>query len=52
MALQTGVDKLFVASNKVTDGSVKFSVVRYGNEMGSRGSVIPSLSLALARRRQ
>ena len=26
---------------KITDGSVKFSVVRYGNVMGSRGSVIP-----------
>ena len=40
-ATKLASDKLFVASNKITDGSVKFSVVRYGNVMGSRGSVIP-----------
>ena len=35
-------DKLFVASNNfLGDRQLSFSVVRYGNVMGSRGSVIP-----------
>jgi UDP-N-acetylglucosamine 4,6-dehydratase (inverting) len=34
-------DKLFIAGNSYTGGKTKFSVVRYGNVMGSRGSVIP-----------
>lgn len=35
-------DKLFVAANNFKGGrDIKFSVVRYGNVMGSRGSVIP-----------
>ena len=35
-------DKLFIAANNYSgDTNCKFSVVRYGNVMGSRGSVIP-----------
>jgi len=34
-------DKVFIAGNSYTGGKTKFAVVRYGNVMGSRGSVIP-----------
>jgi UDP-N-acetylglucosamine 4,6-dehydratase len=37
-------DKLFIAGNSYTgDKNTKFAVVRYGNVMGSRGSIIPFL---------
>lgn len=41
-ATKLAADKLFVASNSYsTFDKTSFSVVRYGNVMGSRGSVIP-----------
>lgn len=41
-ATKLASDKLFIAANNVSGGDKpRFSVVRYGNVVGSRGSVVP-----------
>lgn len=45
-ATKLAAEKLFVAGNSYSaDGKTRFSVVRYGNVVGSRGSIIEKLIL-------
>jgi UDP-N-acetylglucosamine 4,6-dehydratase len=40
-ASKLAAEKIFVAANNLSAGGCRFSVVRYGNVAGSRGSVLP-----------
>lgn len=40
-ASKLAAEKLFIAANGLAAGATRYSVVRYGNVVGSRGSVIP-----------
>jgi UDP-N-acetylglucosamine 4,6-dehydratase len=40
-ASKLAAEKIFIAANALAAGATRFSVVRYGNVVGSRGSVVP-----------
>jgi len=49
-ATKLAADRLFIAANNIVgDRKTRFSIVRYGNVMGSRGSVIPFFKQLLAK---
>lgn len=52
-ATKLASDKLFVAGNNISGAKgTRFAVVRYGNVVGSRGSVVPFFRQCLAEGRQ
>jgi UDP-N-acetylglucosamine 4,6-dehydratase/5-epimerase len=51
-ATKLASDKLFVAGNNMNGGKTIFSVVRYGNVVGSRGSVIEFFQKCIAQGRK